>query len=315
MQSSQQLPIPLPILATFRGIGQIVFQDNALTGALFALGVALSLPVQAAGIVAGAILGTATAWLLQFNTEERDAGIFGFNPALVGIATFFFFQPTAVSVALLVVGCIAATLLTWAVRKFVPFPTYTAPFIVTTWVLFFLGKSLGALPADPNATALVANPSLGFAAIATSQGIGQIVFQASFWTGLCFLIGIAISNNRHGGWVLLGAFLGMLVSGYHVTAGADSIDPERLIPRSQFDNIQLGLYGYNATLAPVALYLWRRSLIAPILGILLTVPITEFFPVTGLPALTAPFVLSTWIVLGLYWLEDNFFKDRAASNP
>ena len=70
-----------------------------------------------------------------------------------------------------------------------------------------------------------------------------------------------------------------------------------------FENIALGLYGYNATLAAVALFLWRRSLIPPLLGILLSVPLTDSLPLLGLPALTAPFVLATWLVLALGWLD------------
>ncbi|MFO0879860.1 MAG: urea transporter [Gemmataceae bacterium] len=315
MQPSQAVPVPLPVLVVLRGIGQIVFQDNAITGALFVLGIALSLPLQAAGIVAGALIGTATAWLLQFNPEERDAGIWGFNPALVGIATLFFFQPGVLSLLLLVVGCVAATLLTWAMRKHVPFPTYTTPFIVVTWVIFLVGRALGAEGASADAQALVDNPKfISYAVESTLHGVGQIMFQGSFWTGLCFIVGIAISNARHAGWVLLGSFVGMLMASYHVTAGLNSIDPERLIEKPLFDNIKLGLYGYNATLAPVALYLWRRSLIAPLLGMIISVPITEFFPQTGLPALTAPFVLATWIVLGLYWLEARFFSDSKSSS-
>ena len=44
------------------------------------------------------------------------------------------------------------------------------------------------------------------------------------------------------------------------------------------ENVALGLYGYNATLAAVALFLWRRSLIPPLLGMLLSVPLTELVP-------------------------------------
>ena len=54
-----------------------------------------------------AIIGTATAYLLKFDPKQRDAGLYGFNPALVGIATLFFFQPGVVCVSLLVVGCVA----------------------------------------------------------------------------------------------------------------------------------------------------------------------------------------------------------------
>ena len=76
------------------------------------------------------------------------------------------------------------------------------------------------------------------------------------------------------------------------------------------ENVALGLYGYNATLAAVALFLWRRSLIPPLLGILLSVPLTELVPMLGLPALTAPFVLATWLVLAFGWLEGSSSESR-----
>ena len=125
------------------------------------------------------------------------------------------------------------------------------------------------------------------------------MFQASLWTALLFLAGIAINDWQHASWVLIGSTVGMLLGTYVATVASRGLDPERLVDRSLLENVALGLYGYNATLAAVALFLWRRSLIPPLLGMLLSVPVTEFFPLLGLPALTAPFVLATWIVLAL----------------
>ena len=134
------------------------------------------------------------------------------------------------------------------------------------------------------------------------------MFQASIWTGLLFLLGIAISDWRHAALVLAGAARRRAGGRLPLHAGRRAIDPDRLIDRSAFDVIKLGLYGFNATLAPVALYLWRKSLIAPLLGMLLTVPLTELVPMLGLVALTAPFVLATWIVLALGWLEGKIVR-------
>jgi len=67
----------------------------------------------------------------------------------------------------------------------------------------------------------------------------------------------------------------------------------------------------KATLAAVALFLWRRPLIAPLLGIAISGPLTESFPLIGLPALTAPFVLATWIVLALGKLESACLNTAA----
>ena len=84
-----------------------------------------------------------------------------------------------------------------------------------------------------------------------------------------------------------------------------------MIERTQFDNIQLGLYGYNATLVAVALFLWLRSIVPPLLGIVFSVPLTELIPRLGLPALTAPFVLAAWLVILLGWLEPRLLGRSA----
>jgi len=310
MFSLSDSAIPGPVRSGLRGIGQVFFQENALTGACFALGIALSSPLMALGLVVGATLGTATAWLLKFDKAEISAGIFGFNSALVGIATLFFFRPAPMSIALLVVGCVAATLATWLMRRYIPFPTYTAPFIVTTWALFFIGQALGAARVEH------AGPmeAAGFVA-AAAHGVSQVMFQASMWTALLFLVGIALSDWRHASWVLVGSIVGMLVGSYHAVAAARALDPESLVDRALTENVALGLYGYNATLAAVALFLWRRSLIPPLLGMLLSVPLTELVPVFGLPALTAPFVLATWLVLAFGWLDRRLFREPASAPP
>lgn len=294
--------VPLPVLVVFRGIGQVFFQDHALTGALFVLGIALASPIMAAGLLAGAVIGTAVAWVCKFDRDELHAGIYGFNPALVGIATLFFFQPSATSIALMIAGAAAAAFLTRLMRGAVPFPTYTTPFILITWCIYLIGKSIG-LATVTEYPLLIANPATSWFVESIAHGVGQVMFQASILTGVLFVIGIAISNNRHAGLVLLGSVIGALLASYHVDATHRAIDPEKIIERDLFENIRLGLYGYNAALASVALYLWRRSLIPSLLGAIVTVPMTEFFPKTGLPALTAPFVLATWLVMAVAWLD------------
>lgn len=301
--------LPFAVQSVLRGIGQVFFQDNAISGLCFVIGIALSSPIMAVGAVVGSIIGTLTAHLLKFDHAELSDGIFGFNSTLVGIASFFFFQPGAASIGLMVVGCILTTVMTRLVRQHVPFPTYTTPFIVTTWAIFFIGRAMGV----PQTVG--GDPALGTSfAVATTHGIGQVMFQASVWTGRFFLIGIAVSNWRHSIWVLVGAIVGTWLASYHVSAAARSIDPERLVDRALTENIALGLYGYNATLTAVALYLWKRSLIAPLLGILISVPLTESFPSLGLPALTAPFVLSTWAVLAMGWIEKTFLGSSPQPN-
>jgi len=303
--------VPVPVLAVLRGIGQVFFQENALTGAIFLVGLVVSSPLMALGGLVGAAIGTATAWGVGFDEDEVAAGLYGFNSTLVGIATFFFFQPGATSIGLMVAACIAASLLTRLLRAQAPFPTYTAPFVTTTWVVFLLGRALEVAGADAGEP-LLRNLAAGPLVEATAHGIGQVMFQDSVWTGLLFLAGIAVNDREHAAWVVVASVLGMVVASYHLTTGAQALDPERLVMRAQFENVALGLYGYNATLVAVALFLWRRSFIAPLLGIVLSVPVTELVPLLGVPALTAPFVLTTWLVLAIAWLERQWLGEPAA---
>jgi urea transporter len=297
--------IPDPLRAGLRGVGQVFFQENAITGACFVLGILLSSPAMAIGAVVGSAIGTATAWALKYDKSELSAGIYGFNSTLVGIATLFFFRPGVMSIGLLLVGCVVAAIVTWLMRKYLPFPTYTTPFIVTTWALFFLGVALGAARVEPGGP-LGSVRYVG----ATLNGVSQVMFQASYWTAALFLIGIGLNDWQHASWVLVGSIIGMLAGNFHDGTTASGLDPESLVERTLPENVALGLYGYNATLAAVALFLWRRSVIPPLLGILLSVPLTDLVPMLGLPALTAPFVLATWIVLSFGWLDGRLFRDK-----
>jgi urea transporter len=300
--------VPEPLRAGLRGVGQVFFQGNAITGACFVFGLAASSLLMAAGAVVGTAIGTATAWAVKFDKSELSAGIYGFNSALVGIATLFFFRPGPASFALLAVGCAVAAPVTWLMRRYLPFPTYTTPFIVTTWALFFLGQALGVPRADSGGPLV----GVGFAE-AVAHGVSQVMFQASIWTALLFVVGIALNDWQHASWVLVGSIVGTLVGYYHSASWAGTVDPESLVNRGLADNVALGLYGYNATLAAVALFLWRRSLIPPLLGILLSVPITDLVPMAGLPALTAPFVLATWLVLAFGWMDKRLFPEQATT--
>ena len=129
------------------------------------------------------------------------------------------------------------------------------------------------------------------------------MFQASIVTSLAFFVGLAVNNWRHAVLALVGSILGTLVGIYHQ-------DPTGAV--------DIGIYGYNASLAAIALYLWRPSLVIPVLGAFLSTPLTEMFPkihdwVAWLnpAALTAPFVFACWIVIGIGALEKYFCTESA----
>ena len=64
----------------------------------------------------------------------------------------------------------------------------------------------------------------------------------------------------------------------------------------------------------MAVYLWRKSLLLPILAAGISIPLTEIFPSwLGIPALTAPFVVATWIVIAIGQIETVFTREKPSA--
>ncbi len=285
------------LLVVLRGLGQVMFQRNAATGGLFLAGMAMASPWLAAGAAVGAVIGPLVAAVLKLGQTDLEDGIYGYNSALVGAAAAALLPPTLITAALAVIAAAAAAPLTWLLRRQLKFPTYTTAFVLATWGMLLAAGALGdRLPAAPAAPATVRPGWEGFVD-EVFAGVGQVMFSSNGISGLCFVAGIAIASWRHAVVGLLGAVLGTLGAIYH----GDPAGP-----------VALGIYGYNASLAALAAYLARPSLLTAKLAALASVPLVEFFPTTiGVPALTAPFIMAAWIVLVLLAI-DSAFSPRAA---
>jgi urea transporter len=280
---SQNWLIPLT------GLGQIMFQNSALTGAFFLTGIAIVSPLVAAGAIVGSAVGTVTAHFLRYDRDEIRDGIYGFNSALVGIALLSHNQPYLLTLALALAGSIAATPLTQAMRQRLPVPSYTAPFIVTTWVAFYVAQELDipVVVAPP----VTAEQSLDVT-VAVVRGLSEVMFQANVLTGALIFIGILLCSWKGAIWSIIGSLVGLLTGlSYH--------EPEA--------TLSLGLYGYNAALTAMALALYRPSVLLPFVGAVMSVPFTEKLPLIGLPTLTTPFVIASWIVIAMDRLDMRLY--------
>jgi urea transporter len=283
-----------------RGIGQVMFQDHAGTGLLFLIGIAIASPFMAVGALMGAVIGPVTAALSGFDREEIRIGIYGFNPVLVGTASLLFLQPKTMTWVLVFFGCVAAAFVTYLMRRFLKFPTYTAPFVVVGWLVIIVAHAIAGSAID------VIQPPVDYTQVGflahVLRGTAEVMFGANIATGALFIVGIALSNWRHALLALLGSMVGTLLGIYH---------------QNPADTIALGIYGYNASLAAIAMYLWRKSLLIPLLAAAVTVPLTEFFPSSqlGIPALTAPFVVASWIVILILQMESVFAREQAVRTP
>ncbi|MHC5540896.1 urea transporter, partial [Singulisphaera rosea] len=129
------------VLVVLRGVGQIMFQGHAGTGACFLAGIALASPWMLLGAILGAIIGPLTARLGAFGRDEIGQGLYGFNATLVGLATLVFLRPSVPTWVLLALGCAASSVVTFACRRFLSFPTYTGPFVVVTWAVLTIARA------------------------------------------------------------------------------------------------------------------------------------------------------------------------------
>lgn len=130
------------------------------------------------------------------------------------------------------------------------------------------------------------------------RGFGQVMFQNSPITGLCFLIGLFVGGWQFGVYGLLGTAASTLAARW---IG---------VPDSA---VKAGLYGYNGTLVGVALafYLAGNELLPAyvifggIVSAIVAGAVGTVLATWQVPALTGPFVVTTWFfALGIYGLDE-----------
>ena len=291
-----------------RGIGQVMFQDHPLSGLLFFIAIgwgswAGGVPQVAVGGLVAVVAGTLTAQWLRVDESGLDAGLYGFNAYLTGLALPTFMAPSlqlwvyvvfggAVSVVFML--ALARVFRTWEVS------VLTAPFVLITWLLLlathaFAGLQGSALPAvgvivpiDP----VAANPlQPGEFLQGLLNSISQVFLKGHGPAALLLLAGLAVSSLPAAVFALLGAAVGL------VTAHA-------LGAESQL--VTAGLLGFNPVLTAIALgaVFYRPSvrvvlyaLAATVLSVIVQGAMIAALTPFGIPTLTAAFVLVTWLFL------------------
>ncbi len=297
--------------ATLRGVGQVFLQNHPLTGAIFLLAIlansvlsASTLAdqgVSAAWLFAGAVLGTvvstSVAILLRLDPQAIRQGLYGYNGTLVGIALPFFFQAgPAMLPAIAAATALSTGVMELASRLFGRWrlPVLTAPFVLTTWLALVVFSHVGALqpssfmPGTPHVLPPIPLTPLGVAE-GLLKGEGQVMFQAHWVAGLLIAIGLLVNSRRSFVFALVGSLLGEL---FALIEGVDAA------------SVMTGLYGFNPVLTGIALgaiFPARHAAWVALLGMGATFVVAELlglaFAPVALPALTAPFVLTTWLFL------------------
>lgn len=297
-------------MGLLRGPAQVMFQPNAATGFLFLIGIywgafEMGLPQVALGGTLGLATATLTGYILPLPPHEGEAGLWGFNGLLVGCAFMTFLGNTPLGWLALI---FAAAMTTWVragldrVGSSHKVSSFTFPFVLITWLFLASARLLAGLdevalshpmlPAIQLSEPIATAPgSFWEALVWPLKGVAQIMLIDSWVTGALFLIGLAISSPR----VALWAFVGSLIGTY----GA-------LLYGAPASAVQSGLYGFSPALTAIALGCTfykpsAKSALWALLGASATLFVQAatniFLEPLGLPALTAPFCLTTWLFL------------------
>jgi urea transporter len=80
-----------------RGIGQVVFQNKPISGAVILGGIFYNSWIYGTVCLFGTIVSTLTALLFKADKGMTKDGLFGFNGALIAIAFVVFTSPTFTS--------------------------------------------------------------------------------------------------------------------------------------------------------------------------------------------------------------------------
>ena len=273
-----------------RGVGQVMFQNNWISGLLFLIGIFYNSWLFCVTAIAGTVISTVSAQMLKYSKEDIKNGLYGFNGALTGIAVMIFFEPNLLSIAALIIGSVLSTVVMKFLKKTVP--PFTAPFVLVSWILIYSLLYIFKVPLE-TAPASVVDHSFQLIE-ASSKSFGQVMFQDNVVTGLLFLLAILINSKMAAIYAVFAAVLGSLF-GWLFSAS--------------FSSINEGLMGYNAILCAIALSGKRkRDMIWITLAIILSTALNIGLGKTGIITLTAPFVLTTWIVLGLKAIEERMKK-------
>ena len=291
-----------------RGVGQVMFQDNPLSGALFIAAIAwgsfaAGVPQVLFGGLLAVVAATRTAQWLRVDRASLHAGLYGFNGVLVGLALATFIAPGLLLWVYVVLGAAVSVVAMQAaanVCKSWGMPALTFPFVLVTWLLLlgtygFAGLAGTALPSAgvvaPFTSMAATRLDAGLFVQATLLSISQVFLKGSAVAALLFLAGLAVNSFAAAVAAVCGAIVAVITA--HAL-GAES------------DLITGGLLGFSPVLTAVALGTvfnkpGLRVAAYAALGTVFTVIAQAAFNVAltplAIPALTGPFVLVTWMFL------------------
>lgn len=289
----QKFPIVAEVL---KGIGQIMLQENIYTGLFFTIGIFLGSISMGIAVLLATLVGTLTAKVLKYDQKEISMGLYGFSPALVGVALSFLFKSEIIIWVLVIIGAATAAILQhFFIKKKIP--VFTFPFILVTWILVTLLHHFSNIPPSDS---FISVPDLSNIDNFTSEtnGFGEVIFQGSIWAGILFFIGVYVSSPIAALYGLMGSALSAAIS-FHV--------------HEPVTQISMGLFSFNAVLCAITfagnkkidgILVFISVVVCVIINIALVNSNIAILQTAG-GCFTFPFVLATCLILPLKIRKDE----------
>uniref|UniRef100_A0A8C3K728 Urea transporter n=1 Tax=Calidris pygmaea TaxID=425635 RepID=A0A8C3K728_9CHAR len=282
-----------------RGISQVMFVNNPLSGLIVVAGFLVQNPWWTLTGCLGTVVSTLTALILGQDRSAIAAGLHGYNGVLVGLLMAVFSAKgdyhwwLLLPVVLVSMTCPVFTSALSSVFCKWDLPVFTLPFnlALTLYLaasgphnLFFPTTVIQPATAAPNIT--WTDAEMPMLLQSTLVGVGQVYGCDNPWTGGIFLIALFISSPLICLHAAIGSAVGMLAA---------------LSLATPFSTIYSGLWGYNSSLSCAAIggmfyaFTWQTHLLAiacALFSAYLGATVTNMLSVFGLPSGTWSFCLS-----------------------
>ena len=248
--------------------------------------------------------------LLEPDGKGGAAGLWGFNGILVGCAFPTFLSDTPLMWAALIFCAMLSTWVRTGLNNLMaPFKinSLTFPFVLLTWIFLLSSRILdGIAPASLSTPELTGHfstelsTSFGDLVVYWLKGISQVFLINSWVTGILFLVGLALCSRWAAAWAAIGSAISLALAILFKADGAD---------------IASGLFGFSPVLTGIAIgctfyqpnvksAVW--AVVAIIATFFIQAAMDVFMMPFGLPTLTGPFCITTWLfLLPLYKFKKN----------
>lgn len=307
---------------SLRGIGQVVFVNNPISGLLILFALFVQSPWLGSMSLLGVITSTVTAIIWNLERSNIRNGIYGYNGTLVGaaIATFGFGGNSSGHIIWVVAVMIFSALTTilfklagnWWVKTFKS-PPLTLPFNIMTLIFLGWAQYIPEFAFGQPKPSLDPANSLDFARLigAVFVGFGQIFLADKLIVGVLIFLAIALCTPIGAMVGLAGSIVG-LITGIILGAGVK--------------DLYSGLYCYNSILGAMAIggifYVFNRrsfwlALGCACLSVFVGEALVIFLGIFNFPSLTLPFCIAT-IFLFVVLKEISFLVPvslHAITNP